>query len=88
MQLVEYNGKRGAFHTGRLAPGRLYNRVVMTALREYAARILFYYSHPSPSVFHPTPALFHDPPPSLPYSIPLHLGTVLPSHDTLTLVSI
>ena len=33
MQLVEYNGKWGAFHTGRLAPGRLYNRVVMTRLR-------------------------------------------------------
>jgi hypothetical protein len=58
--------------TGRLAQGRLYNRVVMTALREYAARILFYYPihfhpysillpHPSPSVFHPTPAVFHDP---------------------------
>ena len=53
MQLVEYNTKWGAFHTGRLAPGRLYNRVVMTALREYARILFYYYIHLHPySIWH------------------------------------
>ena len=71
----------------RLAPGRLYNRVVMTALREYA-RILFYSIHPSPSVFHSTLAVFYDPPALSLCSITLHFEQCCHSHDTQTLVSI
>ena len=60
--------------------GRLYNRVVMTALRA----AVFYSTAPSPSVFHPTPAVFHDP-----SSIPSHfIWATLPSCDTQALFSI